>query len=52
MLHLIYDKFDTAANVDNSLPLDTVLRPEIERNTRPAGQFKQSLALGLNFALF
>jgi hypothetical protein len=52
VLHLIYDKFDTAANVDNSLPLDTVLRPEIERNTRLAGQFKQSLALGLNFALF
>jgi len=52
VLHLIYDKFDTAANVDNSLPLDTVLRPEINRNVRLAGQFRQSLALGLNFALF
>jgi len=51
-LELIYDKFDTAANVDNSLPLDTVLRPEIERNIRRAGQFKQTLGLGISASIF
>jgi hypothetical protein len=51
-LELIYDKFDTAANVDNSLPLDTVLRPEIERNIRLAGQFKQTLGLGISANIF
>jgi hypothetical protein len=51
-LELLYDKFDTAANVDNSLPLDTVLRPEIERNIRRAGQFKQTLALGITTTIF
>jgi len=51
-IELMYDKFDTAANVDNSLPLDTVLRPEIERNIRLAGQFKQTLGLGISTNIF
>jgi hypothetical protein len=49
---LVYDKFDTAANVDNALDLTTVLTPEIERNTRLAAQFKETLAIGIGVALF
>jgi Protein of unknown function (DUF3078) len=48
---LIYDKFDTAANVDSSLPLtDQAL--EVNKNVRKAGQFKQTLALGLTYTMF
>ena len=49
--HLIYDKFDTAANVDNALPL-AVLVPEIDKNVRKTGQFKQTLNVALRYQLF
>lgn len=48
---LVYDKFDTAANVDNSLPL-SVLIPEIDKNVRKVGQFKQTLNIALRYQLF
>jgi hypothetical protein len=48
---LIYDKFDTAANVDPTLP-PVDLATEIDKNIRKAGQFKQTLALGLTYSLF
>jgi hypothetical protein len=48
---LVYDKFDSAANVDNGLPL-AVLVPEIRRNVRKAGQFKETLALTLSYRMF
>src|SRR5262245_16955969 len=48
---LIYDKFDTAANVDNSLPL-SILVPEIDKNVRKVGQFKQTLNVSLKYQLF
>ena len=48
---LIYDKFDTAANVDLGLPLAD-LATEVDKNVRKAGQFKQTLALGLTYTLF
>ena len=47
---LVYDKFDTAANVDNSLPL-SVLIPEIDKNVRRVGQFKQTLNIALRYQL-
>lgn len=47
----IYDKFDAAANVDNSQPL-AVRIAEIDRNVRKAGQFKETLALALTYRLF
>jgi hypothetical protein len=47
----IYDKFDAAANVDPSLPLAT-LAPEVRKNVRKAGQFKQTLAIGISYRLF
>jgi hypothetical protein len=47
----VYDKFDAAANVDNTLPL-AALEPEILRNTRKAGQFREVLALTIKYALF
>ena len=48
---LVYDKFDAAANVDPSRPLADQI-PEIDRNVREAGQFKETLALGLSYRLF
>jgi hypothetical protein len=48
---LVYDKFDTAANVDNSLALP-VLISEVDRNVRKAGQFKETLAIGLTYKMF
>jgi hypothetical protein len=47
---LVYDKFDTKANVDPSLPLgdQTV---EINKNVRKAGQFKQTLAIGITYKI-
>jgi hypothetical protein len=48
---LVYDKFDTAANVDNSLPL-AVLIPEIDKNVRKVGQFKQTLNVTIRYQLF
>jgi hypothetical protein len=50
LAHLIYDKFDTAANVDNTLPLD-VLVPDIDKNVRKVGQFKQTLSVALRYQL-
>jgi hypothetical protein len=46
-----YDKFDAAANVDPSLAFGPALA-ELDRNTRKAGQFKQTLALALTYTLF
>ena len=46
LVQWIYDKFDEAANVDPTLPFD-VLNAEIDRNVRKAGQFKETLGLGL-----
>lgn len=50
-VQFVYDKFDAAANVDNTLPLD-VLVAEVDRNVRKAGQFKETLALGITYRLF
>jgi len=50
-LALVYDKFDTAANVDEKLALDALV-PEVTRNVRKAGQFRQTLALILSYKLF
>ena len=47
----IYDKFDAAANVDLEKGLDA-LGPEVLKNVRKAGQFKETLALGLTYQLF
>ena len=51
LVQLVYDKFDTAANVDNSLPL-SVLTPDIDKNVRKLGQFKQTLNVSLKYQLF
>ncbi len=48
---LIYDKFDSAANVDNTLD-PAVLIPQVESNVRRAGQFRETLALALSYRLF
>jgi Protein of unknown function (DUF3078) len=46
-----YDKFDAAANVDPTLAPAAAIT-ELDRNTRKAGQFKQTLALALTYRLF
>lgn len=46
----MYDKFDAAANVDPTLPFADQER-EIQRNIRKAGQFKETLALGITYRL-
>ena len=52
----LYDKFDTAANVEGTLEgtLANGYVPgnDIERNVRKAGQFKQTLAIGITYQLF
>jgi hypothetical protein len=50
-LQLVYDKFDTAANVDeaNSFADNDA---EVKRNLRRAAQWKQTLAFGLSYAMF
>jgi hypothetical protein len=48
---LIYDKFDSAVNVDTTLD-PAVLIPSVEANVRRAGQFRESLALALSYRLF
>jgi hypothetical protein len=50
-LQLVYDKFDAATDVDNTLPLASRIQ-EIDGGIRKAGQFKQTLALGLTYRLF
>lgn len=47
----VYDKFDAAANVDPTLSPAAAL-VELDRNTRKAGQYKQTLALALTYRLF
>ncbi len=47
----VYDKFDAAANVDPTLAPADALR-ELDRNTRKAGQYKQTLALAVTYRLF
>jgi hypothetical protein len=50
-VQFVYDKFDQAMNVDNSLPL--AQREDIvNRGIRRAGQFREVLALGLTYSLF
>lgn len=52
----VYDKFDTAANVEGTLEQALVngylVGNDIERNVRKAGQFKETLALGLTYQIF
>lgn len=50
-VQLVYDKFDTAANLDpaNGFP---AVDSEVRRNSRLAGQFKQTLALGFTLQAF
>jgi hypothetical protein len=50
-VQFLYDKFDAAANIDPTLAAD-VSRVELDRTTRKAGQFKQTLALALTYRLF
>ncbi len=50
-LQFVYDKFDAATNVDTSLATP-ILVSEVERGVRKAGQFKQTLSIGLSYALF
>lgn len=50
LLHFVYNKFDTKADVDAALASGTP--DEIARNIRKAGQFKQVLALGISYTLF
>lgn len=47
VVQFVYDKFDESANVDPTLPFD-VLNAEIDENVRKAGQFKETLGLGLS----
>jgi hypothetical protein len=48
LVQWVYDKFDEAANVDPTLPFD-VQEAEIDKNVRKAGQFKETLGLGLTY---
>jgi len=50
-LQFVYDKFDQATNVDPGLPLDVLTR-KVLAGIRKAGQFKQTLALGVTYRLF
>ncbi len=47
----VYDKFDAAANVDPTLAPAAAL-VELDRNTRKAGQYRQTLSLALTYRLF
>jgi hypothetical protein len=50
-IELLYDKFDTAANIDSTMPPDKALA-ELQKNTRKVGQYKQTLALALTYRLY
>lgn len=50
-LELMYDKFDAATEVDTSKD-PALLIPIVDHSVRKAGQFKQTLALGLTYTLF
>lgn len=47
----VYDKFDASANLDPTLPFN-VRQAEVNRTVRKAGQFKETLALGITYRLF
>lgn len=51
MAQLIYNKFDSQGNVDVTTAPD-VLVPQVQRNVRLAGQFRQTLALSLSYRIF
>lgn len=48
---LVYNKFDSSGNVDTKLA-PAVLVPQVERNVRRAGQYRETLALALSYRLF
>ena len=50
-IQLIYDKFDASTSVDPDEDPD-VLIPTVRGGIRKAGQFKQTLALGITYNLF
>lgn len=50
-VHFVYDKFDAATNVDTALDPALLIR-EVDGSIRKAGQFKQTLSLGLTYQLF
>jgi hypothetical protein len=50
-VQLVYDKFNTAANIDKTKDLALEVT-EIDRNVRKAGQFKQTLSVALSYRLF
>jgi hypothetical protein len=50
-LQFVYDKFDAATDVDTGLAPAALIR-EVDGGIRKAGQFKQTLALGLTYRLF
>ncbi len=47
----IYDKYDAAANLDNTKPL-VERAAVVDHSTRKAGQFKEVLALGFTYRMF
>lgn len=47
----VYDKFDGSADLDPALPF-AVRHAEVDRTVRRAGQFKETLALGITYRLF
>ncbi len=47
----VYDKYDATANLDPAAPLAARLAV-VDRGTRKAGQFKETLALGFSYRLF
>lgn len=50
LMHFVYDKFDTKADVDAAVASGNP--DEIARNIRKAGQFKEVLSLGLTYSFF
>jgi hypothetical protein len=55
-VQMVYDRFDTAANVDPQVsdPLTrfSVVDEEVRRNLRRAAQWKQTLSIGLTYKMF
>jgi hypothetical protein len=50
-VQIFYQKIERSIDVDLSRPIDQVV-PVVDRGVRKAGQFKQTLALGLTYTLF
>jgi hypothetical protein len=48
---IVYDKFDSATEIDPTLPVTEQIA-SIDRGIRKAGQFKETLGIGLSWALF